>query len=74
MLDGLPGTRLVPAGDTAALAEAAATLLRTSPADRILIRQHAVERFSSLGRSRQLDAIHRHRLVAESSVAERIAP
>ncbi len=74
VLDGLPGTRLVPAGDTAALADAAAALLRTSSADRILIREHAIERFSSVRRSRQLEAIYPQRLDAEPMVAEGMAP
>lgn len=73
VLEGLPGTRLVPAGDTAALAEAAEELLQLSASERQRIREHAVERFSSRRRGLQLDALYRHRLAAGAVELDRTA-
>jgi glycosyltransferase involved in cell wall biosynthesis len=69
VLAGLPGTRLVPPDDTAALAAAADELLRLPRAARPDARARAIERFSALRRSLQLEGLYRDRLDAEASTA-----
>ncbi|ROR65092.1 glycosyltransferase [Agrococcus jenensis] len=69
VLEGLPGTRLVPPGDVAALAAAADELLRLPSTARVGIREHAVERFSAMRRDRQLEALYRDRLDAVERTA-----
>ncbi|MFC7431672.1 MULTISPECIES: glycosyltransferase [unclassified Agrococcus] len=59
VVDGLPGTRLLPADDVEALARAADELLATGLAERRRIRAHAVRRFASSERMPVLDELLR---------------
>lgn len=73
VVQGLPGARLVPPGDTAALAAAASALLQTSPAERMLIREHAIERFSSQRWLPQLDALYRQQVARPVVSGDRVS-
>lgn len=59
VVDGLPGTALVPPGDVGVLAEAARSLAATGPGERRRIRELALERFAGAGRIARLEAIAR---------------
>jgi len=74
VLDGLPGTRLVPPDDVDALAAAAHELLAIPRSERRRIREHALERFSATARRADLDAmLARHASLAARSDAAAVA-